>query len=85
MQDLADVVSYQTISGDPKYRREVLKMIKFVESWLVRLGIRYECFKIGTYEIDGKEYKLPPVIMGHYGSDPRKPTVSPPFLDNQHL
>lgn len=76
VNNLAEAVAIKSVSGHPKYSGEVLKMIKLVESWLVRLEVKYECYRIGSYMVDGKEYKLPPVILGAIGDDFRKPTVS---------
>lgn len=85
VQNLADAVAIKSISGHPKFEKDVLKMIRFVEGWLVRLGVKYECFHIGNYEIDGKEYKLPPVILGEIGNNVRKPTVSVLSLQRKML
>lgn len=81
VKNLADAVAIKSIAGSLKYEKEVLKMIKFVEGWLVRLGVKYECFHIGSYKVDGKVCKLPPIILGAIGSDVRKPTVSIFFME----
>lgn len=75
VKNLGDAVAIKSVAGHPKYGKEVLKMVKFAESWLNRLGVKYECFHIGNYKVDGKEYKLPPVIVGGIGNDGKKPTV----------
>lgn len=76
LKNLEDVVEIKSISGDHEHRGEVMKMIKFTENWLKRLGVKYENFNIGFHELNGKKYRIPPVILGTLGKDPKKRTVS---------
>lgn len=80
VQDLREAVEIQSTSDDLINKDNIINMVKFAEKWLLRLGVKYECFNIGTREIKGKRYKLPPVILGNIGSDKEKKTVSVHFL-----
>lgn len=75
IKDLDEAVQIKSISGQLKYRNEVIKMIKFTEKWLKSLGMKYQCFNYGYHELDGKKYRLPPIIMATLGNDSHKRTV----------
>lgn len=75
VKDLNEAVQIKSVSGSLKYRNEVIKMIKFTETWLKRLGVKYQCFNYGYHELEGKKFRLPPIIMGSLGTDPKKRTV----------
>lgn len=68
IQDLDDAVQIKSISLHPDYRDEILKMKKFVENWLIKLGMKYECFNIGHEDDDETKPLLPPVILGQLHS-----------------
>ncbi|KAI4461418.1 beta-ala-his dipeptidase [Holotrichia oblita] len=72
VQDLREAVKIQSTSDDLINKDNIINMVKFAEKWLLELGVKYECFNIGTREIKGKRYKLPPVILGNIGSDKEK-------------
>ncbi|KAI4461415.1 beta-ala-his dipeptidase [Holotrichia oblita] len=75
VQDLREAVKIQSTSDDLINKDNIINMVKFAEKWLLELGVKYECFNIGTREIKGKRYKLPPVILGNIGSDKEKKTL----------
>ncbi|KAJ8947213.1 hypothetical protein NQ318_001498 [Aromia moschata] len=75
LQNLGEAVKFKTITTELKYRRDIRNMRKFLEEWFKRLGIRYECFNIGHYTIEGKEVKLPPIILGLLDRCPGKKTI----------
>lgn len=84
VQDLREAVKIQSTSDDLINKDNIINMVKFAEKWLLKLGVKYECFNIGTREIKGKRYKLPPVILGNIGSDKEKKTVSIYYEYLQH-
>lgn len=73
--DLKDAVAIKSVSGSYKYSGEILKMVKWAEKWLKKLNAKYECFDIGSYEVDGKTIRLPLVILAAFGKDPKKKTI----------
>lgn len=73
--DIKEAVEIESTSDDLVHKENIIKMVKFAEKWLLRLGVKYECFNIGTREVNGKRYKLPPVILGNIGKDKEKKTV----------
>ncbi|XP_023021265.2 cytosolic non-specific dipeptidase [Leptinotarsa decemlineata] len=75
IDDLKEAVQIKSVTSKLEYRNEVKKMIKFTESWLKKLDMKYECFNIGFYELDGEKVRLPPVILASLGNDPKKKTV----------
>nr|CAG8564411.1 6758_t:CDS:2 [Entrophospora candida] len=50
-----------------------------MSEWLVKLfqklGVSYEITDIGTHQMAGKTLKLPPILLGTYGNDPKKKTI----------
>ena len=76
VKDLSEMVAIPSVSGVLEHRKDVSRMIKLVEKWLVKLGVKYECFDIGYHIVEGKRVKLPLVILGRIGNDSRKKTVS---------
>lgn len=54
LEDLKEAVKIKSISSMLKYRDEVSKMIKFTEGWLTKLDVKYECFNIGFFELEGR-------------------------------
>ncbi|KAG5883556.1 hypothetical protein JTB14_008523 [Gonioctena quinquepunctata] len=75
VDDLKEAVQIKSVTSSIKYRDEVKKMIKFAEDWLTKLDMKYECFNIGFYELDGHKVRLPSVILASLGNDPKKKTV----------
>lgn len=74
--DLAEVVKIKTVSGKLQYRDDVDRMINFTEEWLKTLQMKYECFNIGHYVLDGKKVRIPSVILASLGNCSDKKTVS---------
>ncbi|KAJ8969556.1 hypothetical protein NQ317_016588 [Molorchus minor] len=73
--NLAEIVKYKTITTELEYKSDVRKMRKIVEAWFKKLGMKSECFNIGSYTVDGKRVKLPPIVLGSLDQGPRKKTV----------
>ncbi|XP_028138514.1 beta-Ala-His dipeptidase-like isoform X1 [Diabrotica virgifera virgifera] len=76
LKDLEHAVKIRSITTDIQYRSDGKKMIKFIEDWLVKLDLRYECFNIGFYNLNGQKVRIPPVILASLGNDPNKYTVA---------
>lgn len=75
LANLEKFIKIPSVSTKLEYVSEVQKAIKFTESWLTKLGIKYECFNIGNYELEGKKIRRPTVILGRLGKDQHKKTV----------
>nr|CAI5869566.1 unnamed protein product [Callosobruchus analis] len=75
LDDLEEAVKIKSISSQIEYQDETKKMLKFVENWLNKLDVKYECFNIGYHVIGGKKVRLPPVILARIGNDPKKKTI----------
>ncbi|KAK9876881.1 hypothetical protein WA026_015917 [Henosepilachna vigintioctopunctata] len=75
LEELKEAVAIKSVSGDIRYRNDLLNMKKWVEAWLMRLDIKYECFYIGYHVLNGQKMRLPPVILTNYGNDPKKRTI----------
>ncbi|XP_060948660.1 cytosolic non-specific dipeptidase-like [Limanda limanda] len=76
VQRLADWVAVQSVSAWPEKRGEIKKMMEMAAEEIKRLGGEVEMVDIGKQTLpSGEEIPLPPVILGHLGSDPGKKTV----------
>lgn len=73
--DLEEAVKIKSITSELKYIEEVKKMHRFVENWLLKLELKYECFNIGHYEIEGQKIKIPTMILAILKTSPAKKTV----------
>ena len=67
IDDLKEAVAFKSVSGSYKHANNLLKMIRWTEGWLKKLNAKYECFDIGSYEVDGKMVQLPLVILATFG------------------
>ena len=63
----------QSVSGDPARRDDVFCMSKWLKDQLEDLSVETTCVDLGEQE--GGTLKLPPVILGTVGKDPKKKTV----------
>lgn len=72
---LAEWVAIQSVSSEPEKRSETERMMNVAAKEIERLGGTVELVDIGKQKLDGREISLPPVILGHLGSDPGKKTV----------
>ncbi|CAG9862058.1 unnamed protein product [Phyllotreta striolata] len=75
MQNLAKAIEIKSVGPNLLFRNDVQKMVMFVEEWLKVLGMKHEVFNIGTYTVEGKKCRLPPVILASLGNDPNKRTI----------
>lgn len=76
IQNLADAVEIKSVSAWPHTRDEIVKMVELVGDRVKALGATIEYCDVGMQTLpDGTKLKLPPVMMGHLGSDPNKKTL----------
>ena len=75
---LREAVAIQSVSAWPTHRPEVIKMIEWCKSWILKLGGEARLFenpcKVQTLD-DGSTIPLPPILLGQFGNDPKKKTV----------
>ncbi|KAI8850216.1 hypothetical protein BC829DRAFT_390124 [Chytridium lagenaria] len=73
---LGEVVAIASVSGDAKYRPEVFRMGEWLYTETLRLGaVNVEKRDPGKQIMQGVELDLPPIILGTFGTDPKKKTV----------
>lgn len=73
---LADWVAVQSVSAWPEKRGEIKKMMEMAAKDIEKLGGTVELVDIGKQKLpSGEEIPLPPIVLGHLGSDPGKKTV----------
>ncbi|KAF3833979.1 hypothetical protein F7725_025183 [Dissostichus mawsoni] len=76
VERLADWVAVQSVSAWPEKRGEIKKMMEMAAKDIERLGGTVEMVDIGKQKLpSGEEIPLPPIVLGHLGSDPAKKTV----------
>ncbi len=73
---LAESVEIKSVSAWPQSRDEVVRMMHWAGDRLKALGATVEYADIGQQTLpDGQKLKLPPVLLGHLGEDPKKKTL----------
>jgi nonspecific dipeptidase len=73
---LKDAVAIKSISAFPEFRDEIFRMINWTSDKLKALGTTIELADVGNQVLhDGRTIKLPDVILGTLGKDPKKKTV----------
>ncbi|KAI9032161.1 hypothetical protein DFJ74DRAFT_653476 [Hyaloraphidium curvatum] len=74
---LAEAVAIPSVSGEKVRRPEVIRMVDWTKEKLEKLGVKVEIRPnpLGFQTIDDEKVPLPPIILGTYGNDPKKPTV----------
>lgn len=76
IKNLRDAVAIPSVSGQPERRDDVITMVHWMEERLKKLGVEVELCDIGFQTLpDGKQIRLPPVILGVLGKNPKNPTV----------
>ncbi|KAL1117307.1 hypothetical protein AAG570_004633 [Ranatra chinensis] len=69
-------VGIPSVSGTPERRDDVIAMVTWTQEKLKNLGAEVELCDVGSQKLsDGRVIKLPPVLLGTLGKDPKKPTV----------
>jgi Cys-Gly metallodipeptidase DUG1 len=58
------------------YIKDVEDMAEWLVKQLTALGATVEKRPIGSHTLEGKEVKLPPVVIGQVGTDPKKVSFS---------
>ncbi|KAH6935124.1 hypothetical protein HPB50_003452 [Hyalomma asiaticum] len=73
---LREAVAIKSVSGWPEARNEVVRMIQWMKEKLEKEGATCELKDLGEQTLaDGTKLKLPPVLLGHLGTDPAKKTL----------
>ncbi|CAG9769828.1 unnamed protein product [Ceutorhynchus assimilis] len=75
LDKLADIIQIKSVSGRLKYQRDVQKMVLYTETWLKRLRMKYECFDIGTYNLEGETVRVPSIILASLEQDSSYKTI----------
>lgn len=65
---LKEAVAIPSVSSDAKYRDDCVKMVHWMQNKLKEVGASTELRDVGYQTIDGKEIKLPPVLVGVLGN-----------------
>lgn len=65
---LKDAVAIPSVSSDPKYRDDCIRMAHWMRDKLKEVGASTELRDVGSQTIDGKEIQLPPVLVGSLGN-----------------
>ncbi|XP_064480738.1 cytosolic non-specific dipeptidase-like [Ornithodoros turicata] len=76
IKTLGEAVAIKSVSGWPDARNDVVHMVNWMKKKLEAEGAVCELRDIGEQALpDGSVLPLPPVLIGHLGSDPKKKTV----------
>ncbi|KAI8913618.1 hypothetical protein EDD86DRAFT_187496 [Gorgonomyces haynaldii] len=75
IKQLAEAVSIKSVSASAEHRPFVHQMGHWIESHLKRLGAHVELRHPGKQTLQGVTVDLPPIVLGRYGSDPKKKNV----------
>ncbi|KAF5348077.1 hypothetical protein D9758_010046 [Tetrapyrgos nigripes] len=75
IQRLSEAVLIKSVSGDPTYRDEVIKMSNWINQQLQAVGVQTHLADLGRHTMDGQDLPLPPAVLGRIGNDPNKKTV----------
>lgn len=65
---LKEAVAIPSVSCDAKYRDDCVRMVEWTQEKLKEVGARTELRDVGYQTIEGKEIKLPPVLVGVLGN-----------------
>ncbi|PVV05132.1 hypothetical protein BB560_000354 [Smittium megazygosporum] len=76
IDQLREVVAIPSVSAESGKRSEVIRMGHWLRDRLEKLGAKTKLAELGNQEVDGKTIPLPPVVLGQYGSDPNKKTIT---------
>jgi len=73
---LREAVAIPSVSAEPERRQDVFEMINWTEKLMTKLGVKCQQFENGQETLpDGSSIKLPPVLYGFLGEDPKKKTL----------
>lgn len=76
IDNLRLAVAIKSVSSWPDARPEVVKMMKWMDEKMKKLGATTELADNGIETLlDGKKIPLPPILFGQLGNDPAKKTV----------
>ncbi|KAJ2515048.1 hypothetical protein GGI11_003738 [Coemansia sp. RSA 2049] len=75
IETLREAVAIPSVSGDVARRGDVVRMGEWLQARWEALGATCKRVEPGKQTVEGTTIDLPPVILGQYGTDPRKKTV----------
>lgn len=67
-QLLKEAVAIPSVSCDPKYRDDCVRMVHWMQEKLKEVGATTELRDVGFQVLDGKEIPLPPVLVSTLGN-----------------
>lgn len=65
---LKEAVAIPSVSCDVKYREDCVRMVHWMQDKLKEVGATTQLRDVGVQTIEGKEVKLPPVLVGTLGN-----------------
>lgn len=65
---LKEAVAIPSVSCDVKYREECVRMVHWMQEKLKEVGASTDLRDVGVQTMDGKEVKLPPVLVSILGN-----------------
>jgi len=76
VERLREAVAIPSVSGDPKRRDDVVKMVHYAAGLIKKLGGQVDLRELGKQKLhDGTELPLPPILLATLGNDRSKKTV----------
>ncbi|XP_045760891.1 cytosolic non-specific dipeptidase [Maniola jurtina] len=72
---LKEAVAIPSVSSDAKHRDDCVRMVEWMQNKLKEVGASTELRDIGFQTLEGKQVKLPPVLVAVLGNDPKKNTI----------
>lgn len=78
IERLRKAVAIPSVSSDETLRPQVVEMANFLGEELKNLGfhdIQFKDLGLQPPPVNDKNLKLPPIVLGRFGSDPKKKTV----------
>lgn len=76
IKDLSDAVAIKSVSAWPECRKDIVTMEEWAAKRLKEFGASVELVNVGDQTLpDGTTIPLPPILLGHLGSDPKLKTV----------
>lgn len=75
VERLRQAVAIPSVSSQLEHRPDCFKMGEYLAAEMTRLGVQVTKMDVGDQELEGQKVKLPPILLGTYGSDPKKKTL----------
>ncbi|KAI6201413.1 Cytosolic non-specific dipeptidase [Aphelenchoides besseyi] len=76
IERLREAVEIPSVSAEEKHRDDVFRMMNWAEKELSAIGVKCQQIENGEQTLsDGRKLRLPPVLFGTLGEDPKKKTI----------